>query len=95
MMVYHGAAFLLSFGLSLKRSFLMKDIGGSASPSSEYSSLVIPVAFLIAGSTRVFVFFVFCDGAEPEMERTSLMSALVMVLVGHSSDSDTKRHRNI
>src|SRR5579862_7907233 len=79
--LYQGVAFLLSLGLSLKRSCLIKAIGGVPSPRREYNSRVMPVAFLIAGSMLVLVFFFFCAGATLEMDRTSRISALVIVKV--------------
>jgi len=85
MQSYQGVTFLFSLGLSLKRSCLMNAIGGVPSPNKEYSSRVIPVAFFIAGSTRGRDFFFFCVGAAVEMESTSRMSALVIVLDKQSS----------
>ena len=70
---------MLSFGLSLNLSCLIKAIGGVPSPKREYNSRVIPVAFLIAGSRTGLVFFFFCIGAVFEMERTSRISALVIL----------------
>jgi len=57
----------------------MKAIGAVPSPKREYNSRVIPVAFFIAGSITGFAFFFFWTGTELEMERTSRMSALVML----------------
>ena len=46
----------------------------------------MPVAFLIAGSTVGFDFFFFCAGTLFEMERTSRMSALVILKTGMADE---------
>ena len=77
-MIYHGVTFLFNFGLSLKRSCLIKAMDGVPSPKREYNSLVIPVALLMAASVAVFCFFFLGAGAVLGRDRTSRISALVI-----------------